>query len=148
MSLTISVEPDVTNDVWSQVDAILETANDTAGFARNAKRFLAVLRDADGGIQGGVKAEAFWGWVYIAELAVAAQWRGLGFGQRLLLLAEEWAAETCGCKSSWLMTMSFQSCGFYERSGYSVFAELPNYPHQQSRYFLKKALVARPAPAA
>jgi hypothetical protein len=39
------------------------------------------------------------------------------------------------------MTMSFQARGFYERAGYSVFAELPDFPADQSRLFMRKSLV-------
>jgi hypothetical protein len=45
-----------------------------------------------------------------------------------------------GCHSAWLDTFEFQARGFYERLGYSCFAELRDYPPGFARYFMKKAL--------
>jgi hypothetical protein len=38
------------------------------------------------------------------------------------------------------MTMSFQARGFCERSGYVVFAELPDFPGDERRLFMRKPL--------
>ena len=38
------------------------------------------------------------------------------------------------------MTMSFQARDFYERAGYEIFAELPSFPDQQTRLFMRKSL--------
>lgn len=118
---------------------LLESANDVAGFRRNRRDFSAALRDDDGTLQGGVKAQAFWGWLYIAELAVAPQWRGRGYGRTLLTLAEEFGTAS-GCDNAWLMTMRFQAKRFYESAGYVPFATLPHYPSEESRCFLRKTL--------
>ena len=37
-------------------------------------------------------------------------------------------------------TFSFQARPFYEKLGYRVFGQLPDYPRGQTRYFLAKAL--------
>jgi hypothetical protein len=39
-----------------------------------------------------------------------------------------------------LSTFSFQARPFYERFGYEVFGELPDYPEGHSLYFMKKML--------
>ena len=44
----------------------------------------------------------------------------------------------------WLDTFSFQARRFYEKLGYVVFGELPDYPAGHSRYFLQKRLGASP----
>ena len=136
--LTISIESDNVQ-AQDQVRSLLETANAEVGYERNQQRFCAVLRDRDGCIQGGINAVGYWGWLYIADLAVATTWRGRGYGQSLLASAEAWGLD-CSCHDAWLSTLSFQARGFYERAGYRVFAELPNFPNQQTRFFLRKSL--------
>ena len=68
--------------------------------------------------------------------------RGRGCGRRRLLAeAETWGLD-CGCRNAWLMTMSFQARGFYERAGYVVFAELPESQDAKRRLFMRKSLTA------
>ena len=66
-------------------------------------------------------------------------WRGQGVGRALMGHAEAHARER-ECHSAWLDT--FQARGFYEALGYVPFGELEDYPPGQSRYFLRKRLVA------
>jgi ribosomal protein S18 acetylase RimI-like enzyme len=47
-----------------------------------------------------------------------------------------------GCRGAWLDTFEFQARRFYERIGYECFGELPNYPRDFSRFFMKKTLAA------
>ena len=136
--LTISIESDNVQ-AQEQVRLLLETANAEIGYERNLQRFCAVLRNRDGHIQGGINAVGYWGWLYIADLAVATTCRGRGYGRSLLASAEAWGLD-CSCHDAWLSTLSFQARGFYERAGYRVFAELPNFPDQQTRCFLRKSL--------
>jgi ribosomal protein S18 acetylase RimI-like enzyme len=138
--LTISIESDNVQ-AQEQVRLLLETANAEIGYERNLQRFCAVLRNRDGYIQGGINAVGYWGWLYIGDLAVATTCRGRGYGRSLLASAEAWGLD-CSCHDAWLSTLSFQARGFYERAGYRVFAELPNFPDQQIRFFLRKSLVA------
>ncbi len=142
MTLTMSVESDAL-EARSTVLALLEEANTEFGHPRNERIFTAVLRDPDGVIQGGITAHGYWEWLYVAALAVAQPWRGHGYGQQLMTTAEAWAISDCACKAAWLQTLSFQARGFYEHAGYRVFAELPNYPKNQIRYFMSKALEQR-----
>ena len=137
--LTISVESDNPN-AQEQVRLLLETANAEIGYERHARHFCAVLRNADGGIEGGITAVGYWGWVYIADLAVASSRRRQGYGRNLLASAEAWGVE-CACHDVWLSTLSFQAREFYERAGYRIFAELPNFPEGQTRFFLRKSLL-------
>jgi GNAT superfamily N-acetyltransferase len=137
--LTIVLEPDAATETQHSVRSLLEEANTEFGYPRNEQRFCAVLRNSDGTIEGGVKAQGYWGWLYVAELVVAPSWRGRGYGRDLLLAAENWGVE-CSCHDSWLSTLSFQAREFYERAGYLVFAELPNFPERQTRFFMRKSL--------
>jgi GNAT superfamily N-acetyltransferase len=137
--LQLSIEPDGSLGHADHILAILEEANAESKYPREERRFCATLRRADGTIQGGVTARSFWGWLYIASIAIAPTWRGHGYGRQLLAAAQAWGLE-CACHDAWLMTMSFQARGFYEHAGYRVFAELPSFPGQQSRLFMRKSL--------
>lgn len=99
------------------------------------------LRDAEGAIAGGVYGATTWGWLMIDGLWVDDALRGRGFGSRLLLAAEEIAIRR-GCRGCWLGTFDFQARAFYERHGYTVFAELPGFPAGHSHDHLKKDLSA------
>ena len=77
---------------------------------------------------------------------VAEELRGRGLG-RCLLLAAEAAAVKRGCRGAWLGTFDFQSRGFYERLGYTGFAELADFPDGHTHYHQRKSF-ALPAPAA
>ena len=96
-----------------------------------------VLRAPDGVIVGGLHGATMWGWLMIDGLWVAEEQRGEGLGRRLVLGAEA-AAITRGCRGAWLGTFDFQARAFYERLGYVVFAELPDFPAGHTHYHLEK----------
>ena len=73
----------------------------------------------------------------IDGLWLTEQLRGRGLGRRLLLAAEAVAIKR-GCRGAWLGTFDFQARGFYERLGYTVFAELANFPDRHTHYHLLK----------
>ncbi|UIJ70728.1 GNAT family N-acetyltransferase [Aurantimonas sp. HBX-1] len=121
----------------------------TAPFAEAAtvKRFafsphhLTLALTDEHGIDGGLIAQLYWDWMHVEILAVPERWRGKGLGRALLAEAESVAAAS-GCTGAWVDTYSFQSPGFYERMGYSVFGRLPNYPAGEERIFFAKQLRA------
>jgi GNAT superfamily N-acetyltransferase len=139
--LQLSVEPDESSEIAMRILALLEDANSQVSFPRNAKQFCAVLRRTNGEIVGGITAQSFWGWLYIVAIAVVPSWRGQGYGRQLMTTAEAWGLE-CSCHGAWLMTMSFQARTFYERAGYQVFGELPNFPERHARVFMRKSIGA------
>ena len=110
------------------------------GFTWNPQPLTLVLRDDSGRIAGGLIGSILWGWLRIDILAVATELRGAGWGRQLIEEAERLAL-AAGCQQAWVDTFSFQSPGFYQRLGYRVFGELPDYPSGQTRYFLAKVLL-------
>ena len=74
-------------------------------------------------------------------LWVAEDVRGRGLGRRLLFAAEA-AAIKRGSRGAWLGTFDFQSRGFYERLGYTVFAALADFPDGHTHYHLWKSLAS------
>lgn len=109
--------------------------------AENVTRlsFLIKLLDSENHLTGGVFAKISYGWLFIDTLWVAEEVRGTGQGRALLSQAEI-EARRHGCRNAWVDTFSFQARGFYEKNGYAVFGELPNYPPGHTRYFLCKSL--------
>ena len=95
------------------------------------------LRARDGSLFGGLYGATMWQWLLIDGLWIAEELRGRGLGRRLLLAAEASAVER-GCRGAWLGTFDFQARGFYERLGYTVFAELPGFPPGHTHYHLRK----------
>ncbi len=104
-------------------------------------RFALLLREEDGTLAAGLSGSLSWQWMFVEALWVDEAWRGRGVGRALLMRAEAHAIAG-GCHSAWLDT--FQARGFYAALGYEQFGALPNYPADQSRYFLSKRLVASP----
>jgi GNAT superfamily N-acetyltransferase len=101
-------------------------------FARDGKTIVA-----------GLAGETYSGWLFTRYLWVSEALRGVGLGQRLMILAESRARDR-GAHSAWVDTFSFQAPGFYRKLGYEVFGEL-NYPPDFKRFFLRKRLTPRAA---
>jgi GNAT superfamily N-acetyltransferase len=139
-TLTISIEPNASPEIHVRIDSLLhEEAEKALGQPLQMREFCAVLRNSNGESEGGITARSYWEWLRVDSLAVAPRWRGLGYGRSLLGYAEQWGLE-CSCHDAWLMTMSAEARTFYERSGYRVFAELPNFG-TLTRFFMRKPLV-------
>jgi len=97
------------------------------------------LRDEAGGIRGGLMADVYFAWMFVAILWVDGAHRGGGWGGALLARAEEEAIAR-GCQGVWLDTFSFQAPDFYRKAGYEVFGQLADHPPGYTRYFLRKML--------
>ena len=97
------------------------------------------LKDERGAVLGGVLGHVWGGWLDLSTLWVIEPLRGRGHGRRLLEAAEE-EARTQGCRGAYLTTFSFQAKNFYERLGYEVIADVPDYPEGHTYHVLKKTL--------
>ncbi len=95
------------------------------------------LRSEDGAVAGGLYGATMWKWLMIDGLWVSPSLRGQGLGRKLVLAAEATAIAR-GCLGSWLGTFDFQARDFYERLGYTVYAELPGFPPGHAHYHLRK----------
>ncbi len=104
--------------------------------------FAVFARDDDGTIIGGVRAVAFWNWLTIDLLWLNDESRGLGFGTKLMEEAEKYAMKN-NFYLSIVETSSFQARDFYEKLGYSIFAELDDFPKGYKNYYMKKVLVKK-----
>lgn len=95
--------------------------------------------DEHGTLIGGIDGNTEKGWLYISALWVSPQARSLGLGSALMHQAEELALQR-GCKNIYLDTLSCQAPEFYKRLGFTVFAELEDFPGNHKKIFLRKEL--------
>ena len=129
----------------SELAAISEglTAFNAADVGPSKRRPLAVLiRDESGKTIGGISGYTAWGWLFTAWLFVPETLRGQGMAGKLLEAAEA-EAMTRGCQGAWIDTFNPQALRAYQRQGYVIFGELPEFPTGRSRFFLQKKLSPR-----
>lgn len=106
----------------------------------SARRPLVVsITDEDGKILGGMSGYTAWGWLYIQWLWLDEPLRGQKLAGRLLQMAEAEAVKR-GCQAAFIDTFNPIALKAYERQGYEVFGQLPEFPKGRTRSFLKKIL--------
>ncbi len=116
------------------------TAFNTADVGPSERQPLAVLiRDTDGKVSGGLSGFTAWGWLFIQMLYIPDMLRGSGMAGKILAKAEEEAAAR-GCRGAWIDTFNPHALSAYQRQGYEVFGELPDFPEGRTRTFLRKIL--------
>jgi GNAT superfamily N-acetyltransferase len=105
----------------------------------NFKKLCLSLRDAEQKIVGGLVGETYWECFYIELFWISEPYRKDGYGSTILQMAED-EARGRGVKQVFLNTFSFQAPDFYQKYGYRVFGELPNFPPGHKCVFLTKSL--------
>ena len=105
----------------------------------NSQQVCFVLQSPDQEIVGGVIGVVYWDWFSLDLMWLQEEYRGRGYGRRLLILAEE-EAQKRGAKHVHLDTFSFQAPEFYRKHGYEVFGELKDFPAGHQRVYMKKEL--------
>lgn len=89
--------------------------------------FSFMIQDEKQEIVAGISG---WTWAQACEIQtlwVHPSWRGQGYGQRLLGVAEQEAREH-GCKAILLSSYSFQAPDFYQKHGYELVWQLNDFP--------------------
>lgn len=119
---------------------LVKFSSQRAGEA-NYKPLTIFLREADKNLVGGLLGATYWQWLYVEFFWIHESWRKQGYGDAVLAAAEQEAMRR-GCEYAYLDTFSFQAPEFYQKRGYIIFGELPGFPENHSRYFLKKTLSA------
>ena len=124
---------------WGVIGGGISEYNNQQAGDDNAQRICFVLQSPDGEAVGGVTGVVYWDWFSLDLMLIQEQFRGRGYGRRLLVLAEEEARKR-GATKVHLDTFSFQAPGFYEKYGYEVFGELADFPAGHQRIYLRKDL--------
>lgn len=139
MSIRMEIDADPSDELRKAILGPLTVFNSVHGYPSDAKPLALVLRDGAHEIVGGLWGKTGYAWLFVEFLIVDEGLRGRNFGARLMNAAEELAVQR-GCVGAWLTTFPFQARGFYEKLGYSVFAELENSPADNVRLFMRKQL--------
>ncbi|MCA0458383.1 MAG: GNAT family N-acetyltransferase [Chloroflexi bacterium] len=138
--IQISSEPDARAEDVLAIEEAINTFNMAATGDHDWKPVCIFLRDEAGKLYGGLTANLWGTWMHIQFLWVDETLRKQGYGAKLLRMAED-EARAYGCHNAHVETFSFQARPFYERSGYHVIAELPDYPPGHTHYVLRKSLI-------
>jgi GNAT superfamily N-acetyltransferase len=116
----------------------LKAFNDAAVGKSNGRSIAVTLRHRST-IVGGLIGYTYLGWMFVAMFWIAAEFRGKGFGSKLMKAAEKEAKQR-GVTNIYLDTFSFQAPGFYRKLGYREFGRLKGFPAGHYRSFLTKSL--------
>ena len=124
---------------WGIIGRGVGSFNEEQAGESKFQRLCYTLQTTDGEIAGGILCEIYWGWLYVDLLWVKEELRDRGHGRRLMIRAED-KARQLGAKNAYLDTFSFQAPDFYQKLGYQVFGERPDFPPGHQRYFFTKQL--------
>lgn len=107
---------------------------------RDWRPLAALLRDPDTGeTLGGMIGRTSYGLLFIDLVYLPETMRGHDIGSRLLQMMEEEGARR-GCKSAFLLTITYQAPGFYARHGWTEFGRIACNPPGTARVFMTKSL--------
>lgn len=137
LHITLLEKPD--DPAWEVVGGGISTFNLSHAGSDAPTPLCIVLRDETGATLGGLIGDTFYGWLSVSLMYLREDLRGQGYGEKLLLRAEE-EARLRGVKDVFLDTFSFQAPGFYQKLGYRIFGELVDFPPGHTRHFMTKHL--------
>jgi len=135
----LALETDAANEVFDALMAGMKAFNAAAVPGLNAHKIVAAIRDDADKVVGGVIGRLAGDSVYMEIVYTDESVRGTGLGARMMALAEA-EAKRLGAREAWLYTMSFQARPFYEKLGYTQFAELDWLDGTHKRHFMRKDL--------
>ncbi|MHA6692626.1 GNAT family N-acetyltransferase [Devosia sp. A449] len=139
MSNALSVTATPTSTELASIGDNLARFNDGDVGPSERLALAVLLRDETGELVGGLSGYTAWGWLYVQWLWLAEDQRGGGWAGRMLAAAEEEARQR-GCHGAHIDTFNPVALKVYERQGYAVFGQLPDFPKGQTRSFLMKVL--------
>lgn len=93
----------------------------------------------DGKLIGGAIGFIQYNWYFLDLLYIDKNYRGQYIGTTLIKKIEEFAKKE-NLTGVRMETWDFQAKGFYEKNGYTVFAEIKDCPPGTIDYFLKKEI--------
>jgi len=141
----VSGEPTVTltSERDPRAEAVVEdglAAYNRERIGRADSQILDLLvRDERGEIVGGLLGHTSLRLFFLDLFYLPPELRRGGLGTRLITEAET-EARRRGCTAAFVVTVTFQAPGFYEKHGYRRFGEIPCPPDGATRIFLSKVL--------
>ena len=140
IDLKIAVEPK-DEAVVHFVHTGLRAFNRTYANWPERQHFNVVLRGSDGLVHGGILASVNFDVLVLEDVYIEENCRSGGYGARMMALAEQ-EGSMRGAQLAVVSTFSWQARPFYEKCGYSVYAELPYNSGMYMLFSLKKRLCA------
>ena len=139
MAEEFRVEDEPRGEDLALLDERLYEFNAAATGIDDGRRLAIFVRDGDGTIVAGMHGWTWGGTGFVQTIWVHETLRHSGLGSRVLDAAEAEAIRR-GCHQMHLDTHSYQARAFYRRHGYEVIGELPGWPGDDVRTFLRKRL--------
>ena len=133
------IEDDPRREDMALLDERVYKFNAAASGVDDGRLLAIFVRDGDGTIVAGLHGWTWGGTGFVQTIWVDEKLRRRGLGSRLLTAAEA-EARRRGCHQMHLDTHSYQAPEFYRRLGYDVIGELPGWPGDDVRVFLRKPL--------
>ena len=123
------------------IHAGLRAFNRTRADWPERQYFNVTLRNTDGQVRGAILASVNFDVLVLEDVFIDEDCRAGGHGARMMAVAEH---EGCarGARLAVVSTFSWQARPFYEKCGYSVYAELPYNNGVYTLFSLKKSLCA------
>jgi len=139
MAEDLRVEDDPRREDVAVLDERLYEFNAAASGVHDGRLLAIFVREDDGTIVAGMHGWTWGGTGFVQAIWVHEKLRGRGLGARVLAAAEAEAVRR-GCHQMHLDTHGYQAPAFYRRQGYDVIGELPGWPGDNVRIFLRKRL--------
>lgn len=139
----MSIKLELTNRADEQdrlgiFNPLIKFNNDIVGDAQY-QPLNVIIRDETGQSIGGLWGHTAYGWFALIYLFVPQKFRNQGTGKKIVTIAECEAVARM-CHGAYVDTHEFQARAFYEKLGYELFGELPDFPVGHRRFFLRKTL--------
>ena len=135
--ISISTHDDCPPQETAIVDAGLDAYNNAAAPLHDVTPLSCFARLPSGEVIGGAVGRTWGRCSEQQQLWVAESHRDQGIASRLLRQFEE-RAQTRGCDTYYLTTLSFQAPGFYRKHGYSTATEISGYPQGITKHLMVK----------
>jgi GNAT superfamily N-acetyltransferase len=121
------------------IGAGLADFNEQVAGYRDNRPLAALLRDEAGATLGGMMGRTSYGLLFIDLVFLPEGARGQDIGSRLLGMMEAEAVRR-GCRNGFLLTITFQAPGFYEKHGWRELGRVDCDPPGTARVFMSKSL--------
>lgn len=138
-STPTGISPDLTPAEREFASGQLDAYNTGYAPPADTREISCAFHDATGHLMRACFGSTAWDRLHINVLWIHEEGRGGGAGSRLLGDAET-KARDAGCRYITLHSFSFQAREFYERHGYRVIFEAPNFPPGHTQYPMRKDL--------